>query len=200
MITWTEITAECGNYRDGFVGVFRKYEGELTDERDGQGRRVKVTASTFARHFGIEPKTFLRWVAKQEGQRVPLARSANDLTRDVKRAANAEPGAVVDGIMAAPSATQDAIFHDLKLRRAGVDTSKSARKAAEANAHHQTEPIRRAMATAEVPLCVAALHDATEHLQAAITAGVLDDDAMGEITTASDEFQIALAEARMVVP
>lgn len=61
-ITWSQIEAECGNYRDGFVATFRKYEGQDTDERDAQNRVVKVTVESFARHAGIPPTTFKRWV------------------------------------------------------------------------------------------------------------------------------------------
>jgi len=47
-IRWSDIEAECGDYRSGFIAVFKKYEGQSTDERDAQGRTVKVTAASFA--------------------------------------------------------------------------------------------------------------------------------------------------------
>jgi transposase-like protein len=62
MVTWDEITAECDGYRAGFVAVFRMYDGQPTDEKDAQGRTVKVTATSFARHVGVEESTFRRWV------------------------------------------------------------------------------------------------------------------------------------------
>lgn len=62
MISWSEIEAECGNYREGFVAVFRKYEGQPTDEKDAQGRTVKVTVKSFSRHAGIPDSTFRGWV------------------------------------------------------------------------------------------------------------------------------------------
>jgi len=64
MISWSEIESECGNYREGFVAVFRKYEGQKTDEQDAYGRTVKVTLNSFARHAGIAEATFRRWVKK----------------------------------------------------------------------------------------------------------------------------------------
>jgi hypothetical protein len=62
MITWSEIETECGDYRAGFVAIFRKYEGQPTDEKTEQGRPVKVTVASFARHAGIAERTFRRWV------------------------------------------------------------------------------------------------------------------------------------------
>jgi hypothetical protein len=61
-VRWSQIEAECGDFRDGFVATFRKYEGQDTDERDARGLVVKVTMSSFARHVGIPEQTFLRWV------------------------------------------------------------------------------------------------------------------------------------------
>jgi hypothetical protein len=61
-ITWSQIESECGNFRDGFVATFRKYEGQDTDERDGQNRAVKVTMASFARHVAIPETTFKQWV------------------------------------------------------------------------------------------------------------------------------------------
>lgn len=61
-IMWSQIEAECGDYRAGFVATFRKYEGLPTDEKDAQGRTVKVTVASFARHVGIAEGTFAEWV------------------------------------------------------------------------------------------------------------------------------------------
>lgn len=113
-IKWGDILAECGNYRDGFVAIFRQYEGQPTDEKDAQGRVVKVTASSFAQHLGIDKMTFSRWVKRASGNSaLPQPRSANDLGRDVTRAAKNAPDAVVTGIMNASEETQNAIIADL---------------------------------------------------------------------------------------
>jgi hypothetical protein len=61
-IKWSQIEAECGDYRSGFVATFRKYEGQPTDEVDGRSRRVVVTVASFARHVGIPEPTFREWV------------------------------------------------------------------------------------------------------------------------------------------
>lgn len=63
-VKWSEIEAECGDYRAGFVSIFKKYEGQLTDEKDKQGRVVKVTAASFSRHMGIPRQTFDRWLKR----------------------------------------------------------------------------------------------------------------------------------------
>jgi hypothetical protein len=65
-IKWSEIEAECGDYRAGFVSVFRKYEGQETDEKDRYDRPVKVTIASFARHMGIKEGTFRDWVNPPE--------------------------------------------------------------------------------------------------------------------------------------
>lgn len=61
-ITWSQIESECGDYRAGFVATFRKYEGRDTDEIDGNNQIVKVTIASFARHAGIDDRTFRRWL------------------------------------------------------------------------------------------------------------------------------------------
>jgi Family of unknown function (DUF6192) len=78
MIRWSDIEAECGDYREGFVAIFRKYEGQPTDEKDGQGRTVAVTAASFARHMGIAEGTFKDWVK-------PRARPGRDHSGAARR-------------------------------------------------------------------------------------------------------------------
>lgn len=51
-----------------------------TDEKDGQGRRVKVTESSFDEHCGIAERTFRRWVG-QSGQRGRPASEATGSSR-----------------------------------------------------------------------------------------------------------------------
>ena len=191
-VKWGDILAECGNYKAAIVSVFRKYEGQPTDETDGHGRTVKVTVTSFAAHMGIPEATFRRWASGVS--RTGEARSAGMFGADVKRAASANTDAVVAGIMAAPAAAQDEIFHNLKLQRAGIDTTKAARKASEARTHAVTGPIRRAISTADVALCVSALRDAAQHLVDAREAGVLDHEALQTIRAAYEDFAITLIE------
>lgn len=193
MISWTEIMDECGNYRERFVTVFRRYEGQKTDERDAQGRTVKVTAQSFAEHVGIHPETFRDWLRKDRKTQAAIALPArNRRAESIHR----DPQGTVADIMAAPDKVQDEIFHELKLRRAGVDTSTAGRKAAEATAHAQTEPIKRAMASTDVALGLAALSEAAEHLRNAREAGALTEESMGLYQVAIDAVQMELAEAR----
>lgn len=79
-IKWSQIEAECGDYRAGFVATFRKYEGRDTDERDASNRIVKVTTASFARHLGVSANTFAAWV-KAADQEVDAARRV-DRTKD----------------------------------------------------------------------------------------------------------------------
>lgn len=61
-VKWSEIEAECGDFRAGFVATFRKYKDQPTDERDANGITVKVTQTSFARHMGIPKTTFEQWL------------------------------------------------------------------------------------------------------------------------------------------
>jgi len=117
----------------------------------------------------------------------------------VKRMARKDPASVAAAIMDAGTGASDQAFHELKLRRAGVDTSKANQKAANAFAHAQTEPIRRAVASTYVALCVQALKEATEDLQKAQEDGTLNNEAMAQISEAHEAFQFALTEARFAV-
>jgi hypothetical protein len=204
-IRWTDIVTECRNYKAGFVATFRKYEGMTTDEKDGQGRPMKVSGNTFADHMGIPRETFKRWVRAEavgptwSNPDATQARTAASHSNVAKNMARSNPSSLVDAIQSAGPGAEDQVFHEMKLRRAGVDTSKANRKAADAHAHQQIEPIRRALATADVALCVAALKDATEHLKTAQSAGALNEESMVGITEAHEEFQFALTEARFSV-
>ena len=199
-VQWSQIEAECGGFRQGFVATFRKYEGMATDEKDGQGRTVKVTMATFARHVGINEETFRRWVrAEQDPQRVAPARRPQDLKRDVLRAARHEPEAVVEGILDAPEEVQDEIYHELKLRRATEDRSPANRKAAEAHAHAAIEPIRRAIASTHIALCVQALNEAADELNEALEEGAVTPEGLEAIDKAHDLYVMKRHEAEFKV-
>jgi hypothetical protein len=77
-----QIVAECDGYRAGFVAVFPKYEGQPTDDLDGQGRPLKVSRVTFARHLGISNVAFGRWVEKAEGSNSYSSPSTSNHSRD----------------------------------------------------------------------------------------------------------------------
>lgn len=86
MIKWEKILGECLPYRQGFlpyrqgfVDVFKKYEGQPTDEKNERGGVVKVTQSSFARHAGIAKMTFNDWVrASNRTDTVPPERQLHD--------------------------------------------------------------------------------------------------------------------------
>jgi hypothetical protein len=199
IINWNDIITECGDYKEGFVAVFRRYENQPTDERDALGRTVKVTARSFAVHMGIDPSVFRNWLKNSVEGRSPQPRPISWQKRDVTRTATAEPTAVVDGIMAADTKTQDAIYHELKLRRAGIDTSEAGRKASVARTHQALEPVRRALASTGLVLCVQALTEAQEYLQKAISEGAATEEAMAPVNAAFEAFSFTLAEARFAV-
>jgi len=202
-IKWSEIEAECGNFRAGFVATFRKYEGQITDEKDAQGRTVKVTVSSFARHVGVPESTFKDWVRyeQEDGRRLPARREASRLKSDVLRASRHAPEAVVDGIMDAPEATQDRIFHELKLRRAGVDTSEANRKAAKAEVAEETEPLRRGLNQMGLALVVHQLEDIAEVLRVANQDGPIPTDLLDQIKKAHHDIadEITVAEFKIEV-
>jgi ParB-like chromosome segregation protein Spo0J len=64
ILNWQALDEEISatGARDGLVAVFREYEGQETDEKDDQGRTVKVTARSFAEHMGIPYETFRGWI------------------------------------------------------------------------------------------------------------------------------------------
>jgi transposase-like protein len=81
MIKWAEIDAEVTGYREGFVAIYRRHEGEMTDETDAVGRPIKVTMTSFARHFGIGDKTFRRWV-REDGRGGHSSQANRDRLRE----------------------------------------------------------------------------------------------------------------------
>lgn len=130
MICWSEIEAEAGGFREGLVTVFRKYEGMTTDEVDGQGRAVKVSQSSFARHMGINEKTFQEWVRKASGRLAARSERAGSWSeREAKAAAKAKAEAEAKAAEALASA----------LARQEKQAAEEARKAAE-----QAEKVKQA--------------------------------------------------------
>jgi len=71
LIKWTDIDNEVeefqSGYRSGFVAIFKKYEGMETDERTAQNKVVVVTQTGFARRYGIDERTFRRWIEQESG-------------------------------------------------------------------------------------------------------------------------------------
>ncbi len=152
-IKWSQIEAECGGYRAGFVATFRKYENLPTDEKDGQGRTVKVTVATFARHVGIPDPTFRSWVKKQDRTRDDLApgRRQGQMGRQIAKS----PTVGVDDKV---GMLQD-LLSDKKVIRAWREnrapaTSESDAKAAVAAAKALTDGLSHGAAQLQVPMWV----------------------------------------------
>lgn len=203
-IKWSDIVAECGNYKSGFVATFHKYEGQGTDERDDSNRVVTVNQATFADHMGIPRQTFRDWVRREVDTEFVStsareARTAASHANVVKNMARSNPAALVNAIQQAGTAATDQTFHELKLRRAGIDTTEATRKASVARAHQALEPVRKSVATVGLTLCVQALVEAKEHLQEAISEDALDEDLMAKISQAHEDFAFVLTEARFKV-
>ena len=65
--------AKAERYRDGFVKLFREYEGAqvVTEDgeiaRDASNRRIFVTIRWFAREMGVPYPTFRTWVNGRSG-------------------------------------------------------------------------------------------------------------------------------------
>jgi hypothetical protein len=196
--TWSEIESECGNFRAGFVAVFRRYEGQATDEKDAQGRTVKVTATSFARHFGLDIGSFRRWV--KEGLEHPPApeRQAHQAKYRARSVVRNEPAAVVDAIMEAPAERQDEIYHELKLRRAGEDRSTAHRKATEATVDEATEPIRKSFAAMGIVGLAEVIAEWTHDLQQAIDEGADLQALLPRIREEWERFGATLEMAEMV--
>lgn len=79
-VQWSQIEAECDGYREGFVAIYRKYEGMPTDEKDAQGKTIRVTQASFARHMKIPESTFKNWMKRTKT--TAAAVSKRDRTRE----------------------------------------------------------------------------------------------------------------------
>lgn len=100
MIAWNDIQSEYESetlgYRERIVALFRKYEGQETDEKV-RGKAVKVTVASFARHMGIRQATFYDWV-KASGTRNPEPEIVSDPQSDPVQPADTAPTCINDGV------------------------------------------------------------------------------------------------------
>lgn len=194
---WSEIEAECGGYRQGFVETFRKYEGQPTDEKDGQNRTVKVTPRSFALHLGIDERTFRRWLSKSVTESDLLAEASKQKTKaieqwHVRSAARKNPAALVEAISELPEEHQRQIVsqvHRKQLERAGADFSESGRKAREARTAEYFEPMRQSLNVMQVVPLAERLADKLRNLPADLT-----DEDRREIDAAVDDVILARTE------
>lgn len=163
-VTWDQITAECDGYRAGFVAVFRKYEGQPTNEKDDQGRTVKVAATNFAVHVGIPGSTFRRWV-REQGGRAGHAAQGSARSGQIGRQVAKNPNVSVDdkvGMMI-DLASDPQVMRAYREQRA-PDVTPAAAKAASALAKAITDPIARSAAKVQVPMWIDQLKTMAEVL------------------------------------
>lgn len=191
MIKWSEIEAECQGFRAALVSTFRKYEGQPTDEKDGNGRTVKVTATSFARHMGIAEQTFRAWVKKHD--RGGGGRDTRDRRmEEVRRAARREPQAIVEAVSELPEETQQQIvrqLHQKQLERAGADFSESGRKARQAATNEHFEPLRQSLNVMQIVPLAEKLAEKLRNLPADLA-----EEERREIDAAIDDVFLARTE------
>lgn len=199
-VTWKTIEKECGDWKQGMVATFRKYEGQPTDEVDEKGKPVKVTPRTFAEHLGVSAQAFRQWIKKFDG--VPPSPSNTAEARNfrtVKTEAKRSPSAVVDAIQAAGVHAEDQIFAELSQRRHGIDTSPANRKAAEAAASTITDAMKRAVKAPLVNTTAAVLDGITEDLIEAIAEGTISGKALDQIEASARRLLDTVVSGRAFV-
>jgi hypothetical protein len=143
MITWSEIETECGDYREGFVSIFRKYEGQPTDEKDAKGRTVKVTMSSFARHAGIPETTFRQWLSAARAV-LPEERIQKDAIRarsDIRRLPPEEKAKLAAELISEPDVAEQVVSQPETRRSINRATDVHDRREAEQRAQ-RTERIQ----------------------------------------------------------
>jgi len=154
-ILWSQIEAECGDFRDGFVATFRTYEGQPTDEIDGNNMRVVVTVTSFARHAGIPETTFRRWLGN-DATRVVTPDKRVELDTAKARRLLADP-AVANAVIDTPEArTPGTTAAKAASNVAKATAARQAREEAASRRRNETDPVARHIDAAE------AEHDLTE--------------------------------------
>jgi hypothetical protein len=168
-VQWAQIEAECDGYRAGFVAVFRKYEGQSTDEKDAQGRIVKVTASSFALHMGVAITTFKGWMKQIDGVRrsglQPSQTPATTRTGQMGRQIAKSPTTTVDDKVG----MLEDLISDKKVLKAyrekrAPDVSEHDAKAAEAAAEAFAHTVGQSFTGLEVPMWINEIKDITKTL------------------------------------
>lgn len=124
MINWTEIDAEVEafqeGYRSGFISIFKKYEGQETDERAANNKIVKVTVASFAARYGIADTTFRRWISEDENVTTAgtYSKPANFTERMAKAAAEAAAQAKAEAEAAAQEQLAKALAEQKRAEEA----------------------------------------------------------------------------------
>jgi hypothetical protein len=187
--------AECDGYKAGIVAVFRKYEGERTDEVDASNRVVKVNAKNFADHSGIPYSTFRSWLGR-------LSRTSSQ-----PRTGTARSGQMGRQIAKNPTVpVEDKVgmlkdlMSDRKVMKAWQDArtpvvSEHDAKAAQAVASAMTQPILDAATPLQVPMML----DRVKSVAAFIAENDLDEEAVRKFRRAATKLtnEIEVQEFRL---
>lgn len=191
MIRWAEIEAECGNYRDGFVNVFRRHEGQATDEKDGQGRTVKVTATSFARHMGIAESTFRGWTRSASVALQPPARQRLDTSRARTALRDAPMEQIEQIISELPKERQELIRaaagseHARARRQMREQEGRTSRGEREARRGEIRDMTERMLSGFSVASIINHLEQATEDLGHMVEARALTRDQFDQVNEAT---------------
>lgn len=105
-----------GDHKARHVAYFKSIEGEDTDEKNAQGRTVKVELKYYATLAGIAPETFRRWVRKASENPTVVLSASKQKTREIeawhiRSALRNRPETIVDGITELPEQQQAAIIN-----------------------------------------------------------------------------------------
>lgn len=198
IIEWSAIEAECGDFRDGFVQTFRKYEGQVTDELDGAGRVVKVTIDSFARHTGIPRDTFRRWLDLKPEMRGAAARHLRAAKGFASKLEPEQKARLAEELLEDPDvAAQIRRPYDPNERTRPLPPEVSIydRKRAEAAAGEIGARITRGFAKVGLALAADAYREVVDALRQAIADDAVDTDALNALDAIHDEYVIARHEA-----
>jgi hypothetical protein len=209
VIRWAEIEAEVGNYREGFVTTFRKYEGQATDEKDAQGRTVKVTVSSFARHMKIPVPTFRAWTKRATSTPVvPPERRLRIDSNTTRKILQEAPLEQVEQIIAGlPKSRQQAIAaaagnEYMKERQRQQEKERALtprqREERERATTAITHPVKQAAAGFAALGIVGHLEQATEELQELLSDSSLTPRVLRQIEKASDAWNREFDFARQM--
>jgi transposase-like protein len=165
VVKWSEIEAECGDYRQGFVQVFRRYEGQVTDRKDSLNRPIKVTISSFAEHFGIQVTTFRRWLGERQRTSPVSDRPARRAARMVRTSEDRRE--LVRELMADEELQHEA----LKVMAAGPEGKELTRSIKAREAQRTEEPPEGAVGSWEIAAAALSLGGLREMVERALRFG-----------------------------
>lgn len=186
---YAEAMDKAANYALFISEEFGRPLQTVCKEIAGEGwNSLRHRAQEIARTAGRTPDERARAARKATMDRAE--RAAKAVLKDADLTAR-----VVAGL---PDEALDNVYHEARLARAGEDRSPANRKAAQAAASHAVAPMKRAVATTHIALCVQALNEAGESLREVMAEDALTAAAQDRIERAYDRFTTTLMEARMM--